>query len=194
MNPQQNLSDIVDEMSSVLLTLQTDMIKVMNRINQLNHIITKIKQFNLNNVNNNMINNMMNINNNIQNMAMGMNNNMMGMQGMNMLMPVNGMMNNMYFGMQNINFEDSGGWALIFENKNDKSTVTIRISEQKLVKEAISMYRIKTNNMEDCKFIFNNHELHPEMKICQSGLNNLSRILVYDYKPIIGGSVQTILK
>ena len=46
MNPQQNLNDMIDEMSSVLLTLQTDMIKVMNGINQLNLITTKIKQYN----------------------------------------------------------------------------------------------------------------------------------------------------
>ena len=50
MNPQQNLNDMVDEMSSVLLTLQTDMIRVMNGINQLNLIITKIKQYNANNI------------------------------------------------------------------------------------------------------------------------------------------------
>ena len=86
-------------MSSVLFTLQTDMLKVMNEINQLTLIISKIKQYNANNINNNMINNMMDINNNIQDMAMEMNNNMMGMQGMNMLMPMNGMMNNMNFGM-----------------------------------------------------------------------------------------------
>ena len=46
MNTQQNLNDIVHEMSSVLLTLQSDMVKVMNGINQLNLIITKIKQYN----------------------------------------------------------------------------------------------------------------------------------------------------
>ena len=54
------------------------MVKVMNGINQLNLIITKIKQYNENNTNNNtnnnINNNMMNINNNMQNMAMGMNN------------------------------------------------------------------------------------------------------------------------
>ena len=45
MNPQQNLYDMVDEMSSVISTLQGDMYKVMNGINQLNIIITKIKQY-----------------------------------------------------------------------------------------------------------------------------------------------------
>ena len=151
MNPQQNLNDMVDEMSSVLLTLQTDMIRVMNGINQLNLIITKIKQYNANNINNNMINNMMNINNNIQDMAMGMNN-VMGMQGMNMLMPMNGMMNNMNFGMKNLNIEDPEGWILLFEDQNDRLTINIKISEQKLVKEAISMYKLKTGRTEKCKF------------------------------------------
>ena len=178
MNPQQNLNDMIDEMSSVLLTLQTDMIKVMNGINQLNLIIIKIKQYNANNINNNMINNMMNINNNMLNMTMGMNNNMMGMQGMNMLMPMNGIMNNMNFGMQDLNIEDPGGWNLIFENKKDRSIRNIKISEQKLVKEAISMYKLKFGITDKCKFIFNNHELFPEIKICHSGLNNLSKILV----------------
>ena len=84
MDNQQNLNELLDEMSSVLLTLQTDMLKVMNAISQLNLIITKIKQFKSNNINNNIMNNMMNINNNIQNMVMGMNNNMMGMPNMNM--------------------------------------------------------------------------------------------------------------
>ena len=127
MNTQQNLNDIVNEMSSVLLTLQSDMVKVMNGINQLNLIITKIKQYNANNINNNMINNMMNINNNMLNMTMGMNNNMMGMQGMNMLMPMNGMMNNMNFGMKNLNFEEPEGWILMLEDQNDRSAISIKI-------------------------------------------------------------------
>ena len=148
MNTQQNLNDIVNEMSSVLLTLQSDMVKVMNGINQLNHIIIKIKQYNENNTNNNtnnnINNNMMNINNNMQNMAMGMNN-MMGIQNMNMLMPMNTMMNIMNFGMPGLNLEDHDGWNLLFENQWDKKVVTIRISEKKQVKEAINMYKIKSN-------------------------------------------------
>ena len=191
MNTQQNLNDIVNEMSSILLTLQSYMVKVMNGINQLNLIITKIKQYNANNINNNMINNMMNINNNIQDMAMGMNN-VMGMQGMNMLMPMNGMMNNMNFGMKNLGFEGPEGWILIFEDQNDRLTINIKISEQKLVKEAISMYKLKTGRTEKCKFIFNNHELFPEMKIYEAGLSNLSKILVYSVSNVRGGSPKSI--
>ena len=184
MNPQQNLNDMVDEMSSILLTLQSDMIKVMNGINQLNLIITKIKQYNANNINNNMINNMMNINNNIQDMAKAMNNNMMGMQGMNMIMPMNGMMN---FGMQTINLDDPEGWTLLFENNWDKNITNIKISEQKLVKEAISIYKVKTGYTKHCKFIFNSMELFPELKICQSGLMNNSKIIVLSLDSIKGG-------
>jgi len=72
---------------------------------------------------------------------------------------------------------DPNKWVLIFENKEDKKSVTIRISEQKLVKEAISMYYLKSGRKDKCKFIFNNKELFQEMKICHS-LFNLSRILV----------------
>ena len=140
MDNQQNLYDLLDEMSSFLLTLQTDMLKAMNGINQLNLIITKIRQFKSNNINSNFMNNMMNMNNNMQNIVLGMNNNIMGMPNMNMLLPNNGMMNNMNMEMKNDSFEDSIGWNLIFEDQHDRSTINIRISEQKLVKEAISMY------------------------------------------------------
>ena len=74
--------------------------------------------------------------------------------------------------------DDEKGWKLIFENEDDKQTFNIRISEQKLIKEAISWYYLKSGRMDKCKFIFNNSELFPEMKICQSGLTNMSKILV----------------
>ena len=126
-------------------------------------------------------------------MGNGMNQ-MMG-NGMNPMMP--GVMNPVMAGVmnpmagagvqpQNMSLEDNQGWNLIFENQNDKSTITIRISEQKYVKEAISMYLLKSGRTDKCKFIFNNKELFPEMKICQSGLNNLSRILVISIQNVIG--------
>ena len=77
-----------------------------------------------------------------------------------------------------ISIEDIQGWNLIFENQNDKKLVTIRISEQKTVKEAINMYLLKSGRTDKCKFIFNRNELDPEMIICQSGLLNLSKIKV----------------
>ena len=45
---------------------------------------------------------------------------------------------------------------------------------------------IKSGRTDKCKFIFNNKELFPEMKICQSGLTNLSKILVISIQNIIG--------
>ena len=109
---------------------------------------------------------------------------MPGMAGMGMpgMAGTTGQTNN----NTNISIEDAQGWNLIFENQNDKTSVTIRISEQKLVKEAISMYLLKTGRTGKCKFIFNNKELFTEMKICQSGLNNLSRILVISTQNVIG--------
>ena len=118
----------------------------------------------------------------------------MGMTGMGGMMP--GMMPNMGGAMPttpissdvNTSIDDATGWNLIFENQNDKKSLTIRISEQKLVKEAISKYMLKSGRTDKCKFIFNNKELFTEMKICQSGLNNLSRILVISTQNVIGAN------
>ena len=118
----------------------------------------------------------------------------MGMTGMGGMMP--GMMPNMGGAMPttpissdiNTSIDDATGWNLIFENQNDKKSLTIRISEQKLVKEAISKYMLKSGRTDKCKFIFNNKELFADMKICQSGLTNLSRILVISTQNVIGAN------
>ena len=52
------------------------------------------------------------------------------------------MMNNieMVFGINTPqNAEDENGWNLIFENQNDRRTFNIKISEQKYIKEVISL-------------------------------------------------------
>ena len=95
----------------------------------------------------------------------------MGMGGMNPAMWMGGMMPGMEF------IEDKNEWNLIFENE-DKESVTIRINKEKLVKEAISIYLLKSGRTDKCKFIFRNKELFPEMRICQSGLSNSSKINV----------------
>ena len=195
MDHQQSIFNMIDEMNSVILTLQTEMFKVMNGINQLNLIITKIKQYrenniNINMMNNNMMNNMMNnminnINNNMKNINMGMDN-MMGMQGMNMQIPMNGMMNNMNINMQN-DIEDKIN--LIFEDYDDGETskINIQISNQKLVQEAINMYLLRTGkNIDGFNFIFNNQKLCPEEKICESGLSDKSIIKVIREGNFIG--------
>ena len=171
MNPQQNLYDMVDEMSSVISTLQGDMYKVMNGINQLNIIITKIKQYkennNIMNNMNNQIDNMMNI---MPNLNMGINN----MMNMPMPMPLN----------QNINIKDEK-LILIFELlnpsplENKRLSITIITSGDKLVKEVIEKFYAKICEApDDSAFIFNSRKLNPDLTIFESGLQNKSKILV----------------
>ena len=181
MESQNNIFNMVNEMGSILLTLQENMIKVMNGITQLNLIISKIKQCK---TNNNMINNMMNnMTNNIQNINMGMNN-MMNIP--NMQMPMNNVMNN------NINIFNKNpilqnNWNLIFEEHISKKIFTINISKQQFVKEAINKYLLKSGRNEKLKYIFNAHNLNPESKIVESGLENFSKILVVSEADIICG-------
>ena len=145
--------------------------------------------------NNGMNPNMMNMGGmdlNMMNMMMmglggGMNNNMMGMGGMNNNMMGAGMMDSnmmmnmmMNMGMMGMNpsIDDPIGWSLIFENQTNNSLISITISEQKTVNEAIMKYRLKSKNTDKCKFIFGTKELFPEMRVCESGLQNYSKILV----------------
>ena len=86
----------------------------------------------------------------------------------------------------NLSMDDASGWNLVFENQNDKQKYTVTISEQKTIKEAISIYRIKSNNNDPCKFIVNSKQLFPEMRICESGLQNNSRILVISTRNLKG--------
>ena len=127
-------------------------------------------------------------------MGMGGMNNMMGMGGMNNMMGMGGMNNMNMMGMggmdmmnqDSVKIDDNKGWNLIFENQNDKQTYNIRISENKTVQEAINKYKIKSGRQGKMKFIFNNKELCADFKICQSGLNNLSRILVISLQNLKG--------
>ena len=134
--------------------------------------------------------NMMNMNNmNMMPNMLGMNGNMMMNQNMmNMGMPMGNMaaMGNMA-GMGNLpGMDDSQGWNLIFENQNDLSNIIVTISEQKTIKEAISMYRVKANRTDECKFLFNSKQLYPEMRICESGLKDKSKILVVSIQNLKG--------
>ena len=57
-------------------------------------------------------------------------------------MGINNMMNKIGMGLginTPQNAEDENGWNLIFENQNDRQTFNIKISEQKYIKEAISL-------------------------------------------------------
>ena len=150
---------------------------------------------NMNGMDMNMMNQMGGMDmNNMNMMGMGGMNNMMGMGGMNNMMGMGGMNNMNMMGMggmdmmnqDSVKIDDNKGWNLIFENQNDKQTYNIRISENKTVQEAINMYKIKSGRQGKMKFIFNNKELCADFKICQSGLNNLSRILVISLQNLKG--------
>jgi len=83
------------------------------------------------------------------------------------------------------------GWTLFFVNPNIYgSKISIKINEQKLVKEALDKFfqslDISNSTQKRMKFIFNNKELFPDMLICQSGLSNNSEILVIEIQNIIG--------
>ena len=132
-------------------------------------------------MNNNMLSNMMN---NMKNMNIGMNN-MIGFQDMNMQMPMNTMMNNMNIFNQNP-FDDENKWKLIFEDKN-YCKIELKISKERLFKEAINMYKIKSMREGRMKFIFNDHEIYPETKISETRLNNMSKILVISLQDLKGG-------
>ena len=81
--------------------------------------------------------------------------------------------------MMNIPLEYEKGWNLIFEDKFG-CVVTVTINEQKLVKEAISLYILKSGKTSKCKFVFNGHTLNPEVKICQAGLSDHCKIYVIE--------------
>ena len=87
--------------------------------------------------------------------------------------------------MMNIPLEDKNVLELIFDDQTE-NLVMVRINEQRLVKEAISLYMLKSGKTCHCRFIFNNRELYPEMKICQSGLVSRSRILVIELEMVKG--------
>ena len=57
-------------------------------------------------------------------------------------------------------------------------SVPILIDPEKSCREAINMFKLKIGSNEDFRFIFNNRDLSPYLKIGQSGLSNGSKILV----------------
>ena len=164
MEIQQNLNNMLEELSSEIIILQSEMIKVMNGINKINLIIKKIQQHQLNNMNNNiMMNNMMN---NIPNLNIGM--------------------NNINFGFQNQNFKKVEEWNLLFENKTLGGNVNIIIDPQQYIKEAINRYCLRSEiDPNNYKFMFNGRDLIPDMKIIQSGLSDNSRIWAIQKKILL---------
>ena len=130
-------------------------------------------------------------------MGMPMNPMIGGQMGPMMGVPMNPMMGmpmnpnllvNPAAGNQNVQIGDSDGWNLIFEEKREKKKTTIIISPDKKVSEAINLYKIKSNTMDDktAKFIFNGKQLFYDLTISQSGLQNNSTISVVSIKSVIG--------
>ena len=126
---------------------------------------------------------------NMMNPPMGMMNNMdMIMNPINQIIPMMNLPGSKNANPQNLSVKDGNIWNLIFEN--NQSRVNIAISEQKLIKDAISIYKIKTANKEKCLFIYNNKKLYDKLKICQSGLRNNSHILVVSLSNVCGATKQ----
>ncbi len=139
--------------------------------------------------------NMMMMNNNpnmmmnpmMQNMAMNqnmMNNPMMG----NMMDPSMMMMMMMLNNQKQMGngIDDPIGWNLTFEVQRNGNIYNIVIDNQKKVKEAISKFILKSNIKEKCKYIFNNKQLCEDLPICQSGLQDQSKISVISVQNLKG--------
>ena len=65
-------------------------------------------------------------------------------------------------------------WHLFFDLSLNKKSIAISIDPDKLCKEAINMFKLNYGSNESLRFIFNNKKLFPGIKICQSGLQNMS--------------------
>ena len=174
MNGSQNLDDMLDEMSKVMMNLQSDMTKVMTGINQLNLIITNIKNYRAKNSMNMMNNNM--IENNMMNNYMT-NNNMNNM--MNNMMNLNDMMSPM-INMEMMNENElpsiKDNINVIFR-KDKPIMINCKLSEK--VSEVIKKYRAKSlDNEKNIRFIFNAKELNQSLSVDEAGLTENSNIFV----------------
>jgi hypothetical protein len=70
-------------------------------------------------------------------------------------------------------------YNLKFEMKGNYNIITIQISPDKLVSEAISLYKTYLGEKkEDMMFIFNSKTLDENLTIKGAGLKNMSKILV----------------
>ena len=75
--------------------------------------------------------------------------------------------------------QNDNKWNLIFELNSESKIINVSIDPNKLFKEAISIFllNIGSGSTGDYQFIFNSKEIYQDMKICQTGLQHLSRIL-----------------
>ena len=187
MNQGNNLDDMLNEMSKVILNLQSDMSKVMTGINQLNLLISNIQKYRKNN--NMMGNNMM------SNNIIG-NNNMMGNNMMNNInMMGNNMMNNMNMmnmGLMPIIPEIPKSFNIIFRrtghDKKSGKPLLVKVNEDEKVSEIIQRYREKYSDFEqNLKFIFNAKELNTFLSVAEHGLSENANIFVEKKKVSVCG-------
>ena len=98
------------------------------------------------------------------------------------------MMNNKINDINSMDDNDSIKWNLMFERQKTAEIINVIISPEKTIQDAINLYKIKSgDNKEGLKFIYNGRQLYPNLKICESELGKLSKILVIDADKIIGG-------
>ena len=79
-----------------------------------------------------------------------------------------------------------GNYNLIFEQKAGGQSITIQISPEKLVADAINSFKNKMLYQGEMKFIFNGQNLDQNITIFNAGLRNGSKILVIGTKDIEG--------
>jgi len=177
MNQGQNLDDMLNEMSKVLLNLQSDMSKVMTGINQLNLLISNIQKYR---TNNNIMNNMMNSNNMMNN---NINNMMNNLNNMNNLINnnINPMMGNINMNMnQYPNIPKS--FTVIFRhtgNDTNKLPIMVNVKENEKISDIIQKYRQKSSNYDiNLKFIWNAKNLNHSLTVAEAGLTNKANIFV----------------
>jgi len=185
----QNLDDMLNEMSEVMINLQQDITKVMTEINQLNLLITNIKNYRAKNnmqlINNNMMENNM-LNNNINNINNMINNNMMN----NNINDINNMINNNMMNLNNIippmiefnmnnNPPDKNYYNLNIVFRKNGKTFLVNCKENEIISNLIKKYREKANDYEDnlC-FIYNAKDLNQYNTVAEAGLVNNANILV----------------
>ena len=196
MNQGQNLDDMLNEMSKVILNLQSDMSKVMTGINQLNLLISNIQQYRANNNMNNNMNNIM-VNNNMMGIGMMGSNNMMNNNINNMMNNFSNMNNLINNNINNINPMMSNTNIKMdqYSNIPESFNVIFRCNgegglfrEQILIKmmtfdekvsDIIQKFREKSSNYEqNLKFIFNARKLNPSLTAAEAGLTNNANIFV----------------
>ena len=79
-----------------------------------------------------------------------------------------------------------GKYNLIFEQKAGGQSITIQVSPEKLVADAINSFKNKMLYQGEMKFIFNGQNLDQNITIYNAGLRNGSKILVIGTKDIEG--------